>query len=61
MAEEVFEEAAPTKGKKAAKVDAAADTPRKPHGQNAGDEVEGEVPGGRYEAIGAGKYRRLPD
>ena len=34
----------------------------KPYGQNAGDVVDAsDAVGGRYEALGAGKMRRLPD
>ena len=40
----------------------ASDAEKKPYGQNVGDIVDAnEARGGRYEAIGAGKMRRLED
>lgn len=59
MADDTIEEAAP-KGKKATKAEDAAPAPRKPEGQNVGDIVDAaSAVGGSYEAIGAGKFRRI--
>lgn len=61
MSDDAITEDAPTKGKKAKAEDAPeAAAPRKPNGQNIGDIVDGaHAHGGRYEAVGAGKYKRI--
>lgn len=59
MADEITDEVAAKK-----KATPAPDAPvaAKPYGQNPGDVVDhAEAVGGRYEAVGAGKFRRLPD
>lgn len=58
-----IQETAPARGKKktaGATADAAPAPALKPHGQNIGDVVDAsQARGGQYEAIGAGKYRRI--